>query len=521
LRLPTSLTADDLHLLATRGITVAEAERQLALLRSPPRPRELDRPCRYQDGILVLGEQEAGRLAERYRRERARGRCAKLVPASGAATRMFHDLLAALDEDPFPDAVELDRRARQGDSTAQAVERLCRELPRFAFHDELARSLGSHGGRPEELCHTGRQRTLLRHLLTGEGLGLADLPKGLIPFHRYGDEVATAVAEHLAEGAAYLSDRDGRCRLHFTVPPEHRQLFAAEVAAVVKRLGARAAVSFEVDDSVQDPATDTLAVSPEGEPFRDDAGALLLRPGGHGALLGNLEALGGDLVFIKNIDNVLPRPAHAALARWQETLGGLLVLLEERCHELLRRLEAGEPVIAEALHFLGTELGDPEAARFELLEDAARRHGLREHLNRPLRVCGVVRNEGEPGGGPFWVRRADGTLSRQIVERAELSEERGQAEIFASATHFNPVQMVCALRDFRGEPFDLQRHADPRAVVIAAKYHQGRELRALERPGLWNGGMAHWHTVFVEIPGELFAPVKTVFDLLRPAHQPG
>ena len=471
------LSAADCEQLAARGIDAREAERQLRLLREPPTPPRLLRPCTVGDGIRRLDEAEQKALREIWQSDGAGADAVKLVPASGAASRMFGPLLALRDEEPFPGGAELSRRAAAGDAGARDLERLWRELPRLPFFDELAAVCAARGAPLSELRERRDGRRLLRLLLGEDGLALASRPKGLIPFHHYRDRGGsrTAAEEHLWEGAASLADEEGVARFHFTVGSEARDQFAAELAEASDRLLRARGVVAEVGFSMQGPSTDTLAITPNGEPFRDDDGSLLLRPSGHGALLDNLGALEARWVLLKNVDNVQPERAHELVAHWQEVLGGLLVRLA---------LEA------------------------------------RDH--RPLRVCGVVENRGEPGGGPFWVERGPGEVSAQIVERAELgmTPDPAQEAVFASSTHFNPVQIAVALRDVLGQRYDLRRYVDERAVFIARKSHHGRELLALERPGLWNGAMADWNTVFVEVPAETFAPVKTVFDLLRPEHQP-
>lgn len=516
------LHSDDRDQLAEHGIDAAEAERQLDLLRNPPRPFRLLRPATAGDGVARLDDERQRAARARWRAAAAAGGTAKLVPASGAATRMFASLRALLDEDPFPTHVELRRRAAAGDGPAADLDRLWRELPRFPFFDELTAVCAARGTPLSELREQRDARRLLRLLIDEHGLGLAELPKALIPFHRYPAGSRTALEEHLREGALYLTDEHGRCRFHFTVAPEARERFVAEAAEGRRRLHRDRDVVAEVETSEQDPGTDTLAITPDGEPFRLDDGSLLLRPGGHGALLRNLGSLDARWVLVKNVDNVAPEPAQELVAHWQQVLGGLLVGLAERAHEHLRGL-AGEPsaeALAAAARFLAEELGVPAAATWERLPAGESRRLLREHLDRPLRVCGVVENRGEPGGGPFWVERPDGAVSLQIVEKAEIAPgDEEQRALFGRSTHFNPVQIAASLRDADGQPYDLARFADPRAVFLAKKSHLGRDLVALERPGLWNGGMASWNTVFVEVPAATFTPVKTVFDLLRPEHQ--
>ena len=526
------LTAADYEQLRSRGIEPSEAERQLRLLREPPHPPRLLRPCTVGDGIRRLDE-----AAQQSLRDTWRGwvggsdHAVKLVPASGAASRMFGSLLALLDEDPFPTAGELSRRAAAGNAAARDLERLWRELPRFPFFDELAAVCAARGTPLAELRERRDGRRLLRLLLTDVGLGLAALPKGLVPFHRYPGAQSgsrTAAEEHLWEGAAYLADEEGAARYHFTVGAEARERFSAELAESADRLLRARGVVAEVGFSVQDPSTDTLAITPDGEPFRDDDGSLLLRPGGHGALLGNLAALPARWVLLKNVDNVQPERAHELVTHWQEVLGGLLVSLENAADDRLEEMnraqgypEREQAAKEAAIRFLVEELGFTAAAGWADLDEGERERRLRDRLHRPLRVCGVVENRGEPGGGPFWVQRGGSEPSQQIVERAELgmAPDSAQEEVFARSTHFNPVQIAAGLRDGMNQPFDLRRYVDERAVFIARKSHQGRELLALERPGLWNGAMAGWNTVFVEVPAATFAPVKTIFDLLRPEHQ--
>jgi hypothetical protein len=402
------------------------------------------------------------------------------------------------------------------------------------FFDELAAVCAARGTPLAELREERDGRRLLRRLLTDAGLGLASLPKGLIPFHRYPTGSRSAAEEHLWEGAHYLADAEGVCHLHFTVAAEARDRFAAELADAADRLLRASGAVAEVGFSLQDPATDTLAATPEGDPFRHEDGTLLLRPGGHGALLRNLQALPARWALLKNVDNVRPEGAHELVAAWQEALGGRLVTLEARGHELSRRLrddaagsfggsasdvEADDAATAAAT-FLAGELGVAAATGWLAEPRAERRARLRAALDRPLRVCGVVENRGEPGGGPFWVARDDGTASAQIVEHAEIGDDPAQQATFARSTHFNPVQIAAGLRDADLRPHDLARFVDEGAVFIARKSHAGRPLLALERPGLWNGAMAGWNTVFVEVPAATFAPVKTLFDLLRPEHQP-
>lgn len=493
----------DLASFERRGVSVTEIERQLELLRHPPASVELVRPATVGDGIIVIGEsdQRRQRIA-RAEEAAARGRVTKFVPASGAATRMFAELAPALDPNGTLNG---------------GPARFFRDLTRFPFFEDLEDACLSDGIHLDSPLTDDEKRGVLRRLLTDEGLSLGSIAKGLIPFHDYGPERRTAFEEQLREGARFASDGE-RIRMHFTVSHADLGRFSTILETVAPAIRSETGATPEVSFSVQHPATDTIALDPEGEPFRDDDGGLLFRPGGHGALLRNLHELDADLVLIKNIDNVRPAGAQVEVARWYQILIGHLLTIEERVHSTIRALDTSDETAIARAHAFVAELGRPWRGDRED-HDGARRH-LRDALDRPLRVCAVVRNEGEPGGAPFWIRDARGRESLQIIESSQIDmTRRGQARIFRSSTHFNPVAIACSLRDVRGRAFDLPRYVDHDAAFVANKTHRGRELRALEHPGLWNGAMAEWNSVFVEVPASTFAPVKTVFDLLRDEHQ--
>ncbi len=495
-------TDQDLEQLERLSISREEAERQLALLRGPAPVVELDRPCRVGDGVLVISPEREQGLVALGEAAAAAGRLSRFVPASGAATRMFKELL---------------------DAQVEATEELVASMRRFPFADDLFASAEAAGGSISEWVSVGDHASIRRQLLELPGLGYARLPKGLLKFHDYPEGSRTAFEEHLVEAANTVRDAEGVCRLHFTVSVEHQELFEDLLESLRAPLRQRLGCEFEVAFSNQLPATDTLAADGDGQPFRREDGSLLLRPGGHGALIRNLASLGGDLVAIKNIDNVVPDAGKALVVRWKLILTGYLVELQERVFELARALRdrPDEVDVAEALGFVAVELQTPEASRLESAARDEQLDYLRARVDRPLRVCGVVLNEGEPGGGPFWVTDASGEATPQIVEGSQVNQgNEAQRSILASSTHFNPVDLACGLRDAWGRSYDLERYIDPGAVFVSKKSLEGRELEALERPGLWNGAMARWNTVFVEVPAATFAPVKTVFDLLRPAHQP-
>lgn len=464
------------------GLTPAALETQLKNFREGFPFLPVTRAASCGDGIRVLDAAGIEQAAARYDRAKESLRVVKFVPASGAATRMFKDLFEFV---------------REGRRTAVVGELLANRR-RFAFWPELRTIVGDDA---DEL------RTVEN--IVAEGLRYGETPKGLVSFHRYGDEVRKAVEEHLVEGAQYAA-AGGEVKIHFTVSPEHLTRFEALLAEKIPGYESRFGVKYRISFSVQDPSTDTLAVNPDCTPFRRADGRLLFRPAGHGALIGNLGKIDADIVFVKNIDNVTTDARRGDTVLYKKALAGVLLALQERIFEYLMALEVP-----------GAEL-EPIAAFIEneLCVKLPKDYGtalLRQVLDRPIRVCGMVRNEGEPGGGPFWVTGADGLETLQIAESNQIAPEK--RELMRLATHFNPVDLVCSFRTSKGGRFDLQEFVDPATGFISRKSDGGRELLARELPGLWNGAMARWNTVFVEVPITTFSPVKVVTDLLRPEHQ--
>ena len=464
------------------GLTPAALETQLKNFREGFPFLPVTRAASCGDGIRVLDAAGIEQAAARYDRAKESLRVVKFVPASGAATRMFKDLFEFV---------------REGRRTAVVGELLANRR-RFAFWPELRTIIGDDA---DEL------RTVEN--IVAEGLRYGETPKGLVSFHRYGDEVRKAVEEHLVEGAQYAA-AGGEVKIHFTVSPEHLTRFEALLAEKIPGYESRFGVKYRISFSVQDPSTDTLAVNPDCTPFRRADGRLLFRPAGHGALIGNLGKIDADIVFVKNIDNVTTDARRSDTVLYKKALAGVLLALQERIFEYLMALEVP-----------GAEL-EPIAAFIEneLCVKLPKDYGtplLRRVRNRPIRVCGMVRNEGEPGGGPFWVAGADGLETLQIAESNQIAPEK--RKLMRSATHFNPVDLVCSFRTSKGGRFDLREFVDPATGFISRKSDGGRELLAQELPGLWNGAMARWNTVFVEVPITTFSPVKVVTDLLRPEHQ--
>jgi hypothetical protein len=517
------LSDQDLRQIQAHGLTPEEVHRQLRFFAQPRRFIRLARAARVHDGIQRIPVADRDGYLNRQAEAARQGRFTKFVPASGGATRMFELLLHYFYHVDQDLTAIIDAELAQGLHRAREFQVFHDCLPQFAFYPELQELCAARGHNLEDLLAARRYREILYQVLTEAGLHYQDLPKALIKFHAYGGASRTPLEEHLVEAAAYVQDQGGNCRLHLTILPRHRHIFQGFLDRIQPALEERLGCRFAVDFSFQHPGTDTLAVDAANRPFRDSQGHLVFRPGGHGALLENLQNLQGDLVYIKNIDNVVPDRLKEPTLLWKKILGGFLVDLQAEIHRHLRTLEqnSGPRSLEQALKFAQERLGLAfPPSILELPEDLARDFVVRA-LNRPLRVCGVVQNQGEPGGAPFWVQEADGSLSLQIVEKAQVDlGDPEQQAIWETATHFNPVDLVCAFRDDQGVPFDLDEYVDHEAVFISRKSLEGRELKALELPGLWNGAMARWLTVFVEVPITTFNPVKTVFDLLRPEHQP-
>ncbi|SFR38297.1 nicotinamide-nucleotide adenylyltransferase, NadR type [Robiginitalea myxolifaciens] len=504
--------AKDLEFLNARGITMDKIEDQLETFRRGIPFVSLSKAAVIGDGIVALDAAQQDRLVTHYENSSDRFDLGKFTPASGAASRMFKALFGFLS-DFDPDKQELSDYLADPENKAVAdfYSRL-REFPFFqAVHEKV----------PGDLKEGAYLHTFVSEMLGEQGLNFGFYPKGLLPFHQYEGGSATPLEEHLREGAMYAT-RGGESALHFTISPQHQDLFEETFAAIRSRMEAETGVAFQMSHSFQKPATDTLAVDPDNQPFRDGQGQLLLRPGGHGALIENLNEQDADVLFIKNIDNVVLKEQLPEIGKWKKVLGGLLLEIQAEAFRMARLLEGGDPgpgILEEAASFLVERLNNSLPNDFDKLSADARQQWINSRLNRPIRVCGMVKNEGEPGGGPFWIHDEGGGESLQIVESAQVNmEDREQQKIFGESTHFNPVDLVCGLRDYRGNKYDLMEFVNSKQGFITSKTYEGRELKALELPGLWNGGMAYWNTIFVEVPVSTFNPVKTVNDLLKPAH---
>ena len=513
-RIETKLTPQDRRQLKDREISIQTLEQQLAMFRHGIPFARLKRPCRLNDGIHGFRSSDLPAVTQAFEQAKAAGRITKFVPTSGVGTRMFKGL----------EAFRLKRKSNRVTAAEQhELEQFLAGLPKFAFYQDLNNVLLHQGYQLDQLILKRNSLPIIDALLNAPGLNYAKLPKGLLAFHRYAAATRTPIEEHLVEALDYAKDDSGYTRIHFTVSLEHQHAIQQHIEQACHRL-ARHSVTWLINCSVQKPSTDTVAVTMDNHPFHDSQGILLFRPGGHGVLLQNLHQLHGDIVFIKNIDNVVPDHLKETASQYKKALGGLLVNLQDTLFSYLTQLESGtassaslEQITEWAQHWLGMTLPQGWGTR----TNSQKAQWLFKWLKRPLRVCGMVPHTKHPGGGPFWVEQEDGTISLQIVESSQIDPgSPTQQDIFMSSTHFNPVDIVCGVRDHRGNPFPLSHFVDHNSGFISKKSHEGSELKALELPGLWNGGMAKWHSVFVEVPSHTFNPVKTVLDLLSPAHQP-
>ncbi|GHT65989.1 hypothetical protein AGMMS50239_26730 [Bacteroidia bacterium] len=492
-------TQIDIQQLNAKGISIAQIEEQLAYFKKGFPYLSIHASASIEKGIKYIPENEQDFFLDKWSSYlKANKKIVKFVPASGAASRMFKDLFEFLD-------------SKSSEPESPFLKKFFEGISKFAFYD----SLESVGEKNDD------RKKIIEILLTNKGLNYGQLPKGLILFHNYPDGPRTAMEEHLVEGALYTCNEAGEVAIHFTVSPEHRELFQNLASQKSPLYAERFGVNYQIDFSEQKSSTDTIAADSENQPFRDKE-QLLFRPGGHGALIENLNDIFADVVFIKNVDNVVPDSFKPVTILYKQLLAGVLVDYQQKIFEYLHLIDSGKyehEQLMEMVHFLQDELciKNPET---KMLEDVELVLYIKSKLNRPLRVCGMVRNQGEPGGGPFLAVNADDTVSPQILESSQIDlKDPEKKRLFEQGTHFNPVDLVCALKNYKAEKFDLLRYVDKNTGFISLKSKNGKELKALELPGLWNGAMSDWNTVFVEVPVETFNPVKTVNDLLRKEHQ--
>ncbi len=500
---------EDLEAIAAKGMDAEEILRQLEIFRRGVRPIPLIRPATLRDGIVQITPDEFKSLISLHDEAARRGRMLKFVPASGAASRMFNDWTNSY--------------LRGGFDSDEGSKKFLQDLVQFAFYDDLKNVMAREGKEIASYIREGRCAEILEYILTPKGLHYVWLPKALMKFHLYEGHSRTSMEEHLVEAALYVQNAQNICRMDFTVSEEHEARIRDLCDCIKEHYESLFGVSYEINITTQLSSSDTVAVDLENRPFRDKNGKILFRPGGHGALLQNINAIEGDIIFIKNIDNVVPDRLKDITVFYKKALGGYLVRLQNeifRNLKLLSEQKVDDEQLSQVIRFCQEKLFLPFPEDFRHHSLSAKREYIFQKLNRPLRVCGMVRNEGEAGGGPFWVE-GDGIPSLQIVEQNQIDlDSEEQKEIWRSSTHFNPVDLVCGVRNDRGEKFDLTFYSDKSAVFISKKYYGDDEIKVLELPGLWNGSMAFWNTVFVEVPLETFNPVKTIDDLLRKTHLP-
>jgi hypothetical protein len=491
------------------GLSVEQVSAQIELFQRGVSPVKLNRPCTLHDGIVSIPKEDLQKMSAFYDDEMGKGRALKFVPASGAASRMFRDWYGYLE---------------RGCLDSEEGKEFAGNLNRFAFIKDLSDAVIRDGRSIEELTKSNEYIEILAYILTSKGLNYGSLPKALLKFHAYPEGSRAAIEEHLVEAALYAKDSNGLCRVHFTVSEDHKEAVNDYLAQITKRYENIYDVRYEIALSTQKSSTNTIAVDLENQPFRDQQGSLVFRPGGHGALLENLNGIDGDIIFLKNIDNIVPDRLKAVTVLYKKVLAGCLISLQKEIYRYLHLIsnnELDESMLNELLKFCKQKLHIVYPMTFDDLPLQEKLSSIFQKLNRPIRVCGMVKNEGEPGGGPFWVNEEDGTQSLQIVEETQIdARSQEQRAVWSSATHFNPVDLVCGVRDFRSQKFDLNTFVDRNSYFISQKSEKGKDLRALELPGLWNGSMAFWNTIFVEVPIETFNPVKTANDLLRPQHLP-
>lgn len=471
----------------THGISENDLERQISLLEGGVRNTLLLRPATIGDGIVRLSEQEKRELADQFRELSRNLDVVKFIPASGAATRMFRDLYGFVET---------------GTVTA-TVQQFFDHIHEFAFHEKIL----------AERNYPKDPREQVLFLLGEKGFNFGQLPKGLLPFHRDEEKIITPIESHINEATSYSDLKDGSVAVHFTLSPEHLHEAEKIIWNSVFELEEKFGIESSIHLSEQDASTDTIALVEGEELLRDEKGSLIFRPGGHGSLIKNLQETDADIVFIRNIDNILPPKRNTETVFYKKVLGAYLIQFQIEIHSVLRALSDGNSnAVAKARKLIAQYFGIQKS-------DSYSKQELISFLNRPIRVAGMVKNEGEPGGGPFWVLDENGKESLQIVEAVQVGKEIEQQEILKNATHFNPVDLVCSIKDYKGEKFVLNDYVDFSSSLIVEKSIQGKKVKGLEHPGLWNGSMAKWLTVFIEIPVSTFNPVKTINDLLKERHK--
>ena len=512
------LNSYDFIKIYNRNIKIETVEFQFNILKNGIPKINLDRAAVKNDGIVMISQDEARYFSNFYDEKKISLKLKKFVPASGAASRMFKFLNEFLNE------------FKHGEESINAYinRKKDKNLPiflvaidKFPFYKDVLEvtksTLPDYNSWEKDTKDFG----FIKTMLATKYFDFANKPKGILPFHQYDDHTATAIEEHLNECVSYASSNE-KSFLHFTVSEEHQNDFQNIINGIQEKVEAKSNVSINVKYSYQDKSTDVIAVNLEGNPFRDENGNIIFRPGGHGALIQNLNNLNADIVFIKNIDNVIQNHIET-IALYKKALAGILIQHQEAIFKFMKMLNdssISNEDLTEIVKYIKSKLNIAIKDDFVKYTKESKIDHLITILNRPIRVCGMVKNEGEPGGGPFWVTDKKGKTFLQIIEASQIdAKDEKQVKIFESATHFNPVDLVCGIKDYNGQKFDLTQYIDANSGFVVEKNHNGKPYKAFELPGLWNGAMAKWLTIFVEVPLITFNPVKTVNDLLKPAHQ--
>ncbi|MEZ4793517.1 MAG: DUF4301 family protein [Gelidibacter sp.] len=515
-------TQQDIQQIEKKGLTLKKVKSQIELFKTGLPLINLQSAATVDqgiNGIKKLSDDEKERCIQYFDAKRNAISILKFIPASGAATRMFKTLFNFLDTyNPDEETINsFINRNKDSDLSVFLVG-----IEKLPFYNIVLKELKRYYPDYESLSNDKQKYLFVKTMLDEDKLNYGFYPKGLLPFHKYKDHVATAFEEHLFESALYSSS-NGKAKLHFTISEKYKHIFDDEFKRIQDIVERKTKTKFHISFSFQKDSTDTIAVTPKNEPFRDDDGQLVFRPSGHGALLENLNDLEADVIFIKNIDNVVVFKYENEVASSKKMLAGLLLEVQEQTFRHLKSLhdkDISYEKLIEIAEFLVNRLNVKVSHEFENYSKKYQIEYLIEKLDRPIRVCGMVKNEGEPGGGPFWVKEESGIVSLQIVESAQVDRKnKNQKDILKNATHFNPVDLVCGVKNYKGKKFDLDKYVDPKTSFITMKTKVGKDLKALELPGLWNGSMAYWNSIFVEVPLITFNPVKTVTDLLKPTHQ--
>ncbi len=514
-----NFTDKDIEQIKGKGLAVEKVNAQIHLFKKGVPFVNLKSAATTKKGILSLNKEEIHQYISFFDSNRDAVTMVKFVPASGAATRMFKTLFTFLKEyKPKTESIN----SYINKYKVKELSVFLVGLEKLPFFEEVVNKIHKVIPNFNELSYDERRVEFIKTMLDENRLNLSSYPKGLLPFHRYREHISTAFEEHLFEAALYGSSNN-QANLHFTISERHNHKFDEEFKYIEEDIEEKTSTRFNISFSYQKHSTDTIAVTTKNEPFRDDEGRLVFRPSGHGALLENLNDLDADIIFIKNIDNVVGYKFKEEVGGYKKMLAGILLKIQEQAFKYQKDLEnnaANKDDLIQIAEFLSHKMNVQIGSEFKKYSKEFKIKYLFEKLNRPIRVCGMVKNEGEPGGGPFWVSGENETVSLQIVESAQIDKKKKhQKEILKNATHFNPVDLVCGIKDYKGKNYDLTKFVDSETAFITMKTKVDKDIKALELPGLWNGSMAHWNTIFVEVPLITFNPVKTVNDLLKAPHQ--